>query len=85
MKCEDFSTLSHLFRITSLVVKFVRLFNGNRRKIPQIMGHSYLTLSKLNDSGSSITVINVAQDNKFLTWKKQFNHFLDQNGETSSY
>ena len=68
-----------MFRITSLVVKFVRLLKRKLKKTPQNDGTQLSDLTEAERLWILEVQLLLAQDKKFLTWKKQFNLFLDQN------
>lgn len=76
MRCGDFSTLHHLLRVTTYVVRFARVLIHTRKE-----GSSHLSDSAeaerlwTEESQSSLT-----QNKNFNTWKKQFNIFLDPSG-----
>lgn len=81
MKCEDFSSLHKLLRVTAYVLKFVRLLkrratSTSPEKEPLVQSDDITQAERLwiIESQSLLT-----QDKSFETWKRQFNLFIDAN------
>lgn len=76
MRCGDFSTLRHLLRVTTYVVRFTRMLIQTRKE----------GSSRLSDSAEAerLWIVEsqslLTQNKNFNTWKKQFNLFLDPSG-----
>lgn len=83
MRCQDFSSLSSLFRVTTYVLKFARalvrvLNKGSEDSQLQVAD------SPESDEAERLWTIEsqsvLTQDKSFDAWKRQFNLFLDSNG-----
>lgn len=79
MKCEDYSDLSRLFRITENVLKFVRLLKAKVKAADieeePVEPHDDLAQAErlwIIESHSSLM-----QDKLFKTWRRQFNLFAN--------
>ena len=78
MRCQDFSSLSRLFRVTTYVLKFARVLVKVLNK-----GDGSSKMADLSDSAEAerLWIVEsqstLTQDKNFDTWKKQFNLFLD--------
>ena len=80
MRCEDYSTLSRLLRVTAQLLRSVKLF---KRKNSSVENTSALSAKEVAEA-KKLWIIQsqllLTQDNKFNTWKKQFGLFLDATG-----
>lgn len=81
MKCEDYSDLSRLFRVTANVLKFVKLLKDKVKAVDveeePLEPHDELAEAErlwIIESQASLT-----QDKLFDTWRRQFNLFVDAN------
>ena len=79
MKCEDYSSLARLLRVTTHVVRFARMLikairrdNGTEPDTPDSVEAERLWMIEAQSA--------VVRDKSFSTWKKQFNLFLDPHG-----
>ena len=81
MRCQDFSSLSRLFRVTTYVLKFARALIKVLNK-----GDGGYRTADLSDSKEAerLWIVEsqsaITQDKNFDTWKRQFNLFLDSQG-----
>ena len=81
MKCEDYSSLSKLLRVTAIVLKFVRLLmskvkSADHEKEPPGHPDDLTQAEKLWIVESQSLLM---RDKSFETWKRQFNLFTDAN------
>lgn len=80
MRCQDFSSLARLFRVTTYVVKFARMLvkalrGGGGSSEPDLPDSAEAERLWIVDAQSAVT-----QDKNFSTWKRQFTLFLDPHG-----
>lgn len=78
LNCEDYSTLSHLQRVTACVLRAVKLFKGN----PPLSCDNPLMLTPDELTNAERLWIIHAQaslpeNKKFCTWRHQFDLFID--------
>jgi hypothetical protein len=76
MKCEDYSSLSRLFRVTAIVLKFVRLLKAK----VTAADHEKEPLEPPDDlTRAELLWSSLTQAKLFETWRRQFNLFADAN------
>ena len=78
IKCEDYSSLDRLLRVTALVLRYIRILKSRSQRSIPIEGATTLCdidqarLCWIQESQAMLT-----QDVKFPSWKHQFSLFLD--------
>ena len=81
MKCDDFSTLSRLCRVTAYVLRFVKALKSSIQisvtDVSSILSLNATEISEAEKLWIIESQILFAKDNNFVTWKKQFGLFLD--------
>lgn len=79
LKCEDYSSLPKLLRVTAYTLKFVRLL---KRRVK--LAHEPPEQLDDIEQAERLWIIEsqslLSQDRLFETWKRQFNLFIDDNG-----
>ena len=81
MKCEDYSELQRLLRVTRLVLKFVKIMKSRLQKNVQAQGE----LTSQDIAAAETLWIKEIQRSlstnpKFETWRHQFGLFTDEHG-----
>ena len=79
--CTKYSTMSRLLRVTAYVLRAVKIFRRTLQE--QSRDRTTLTPEELADAEKLWIVDSqqmLAEENKFPTWKNQFNLFLDDKG-----
>lgn len=82
MKCEDFSTLKRLLRVTAYVIKFVETLKARSRNLDTTSEKNLTGADLMKAEMYWIKVVQCAlQGNeRFRMWKQQFGLFLDELG-----
>ena len=81
MKCDDFSTLSRLCRVTAYVLRFVKALKSRiQSSVTDVSSTLSLSATEISEAEKLWIIesqILFVKDKNFDTWKKQFSLFLD--------
>ena len=82
IKCEDFSTLDRLLRVTAHVIKFLETLKARSRHLDTTTEKSLTgaDLEKAELYWIKLVQYSLQGDKRFSMWKQQFGLFLDESG-----